>query len=161
MKTLPSQEKNKEAVKEYSWALIIMSIIFLPGGVFISRDYSQIINMRSLTRNSNPPIEINFTLYFLPKAVELLLCIVVFVSATFVLKFSERWRNILVYSLIVSIIYLAVLPIVTYYNFDRILHGLDLTSELIGNYAEAVVLSAFFIVIIIKLSKEEIRLLFK
>ena len=126
MKTLPSQEKNKEAVKEYSWALIIMSIIFLLGGVFISRGYSQIINMRSLTRNSNPPIEINFTLYFLPKAVELLLCIVVFVSATFVLKFSERWRNILVYSLIVSIIYLAVLPIVTYYNFDLLLHGLDL-----------------------------------
>ena len=161
MKTLASQEKNKEAVKEYSWALIVMSIILLLLGVFVSRGYSPMINMRSLTKNFNPPMEINFTLYFFQKAVELLLCIVVFLSATFVQKFSERWRKILLYSLIASIIYLFVSPIITYYNFDRLIHGLDVTSKLIGNYAAAIVFSAFFIVIIIKLSKEEIRLLFK
>ena len=161
MKTLASQEKNKETVREYSWALIVMSIILLLLGVSVSRGYSPMINMRSLTKNFNPPMEINFTLYFFQKAVELLLCIVVFLSATFVQKFSERWRKILLYSLIASIIYLFVSPIITYYNFDRLIHGLDVTSKLIGTYATAVVLSAFFIAIKIKLSKEEIRLLFK
>ena len=118
------------------------------------------IKMQLITKNFNPPIGINFTLYFIQNAVELLLCVLVYVSAVYVLKFNNVWRQVLVYGLITSIIFLMVSPIISYYNIDNVIVGVDKIPRLIWRYSLSIILSAFFIFVIIKLSKEEVKLLF-
>jgi len=119
------------------------------------------ITMQSITKNFEPPVGINFALYFVQNAVGIILCVVVFVSAAFVLKYNNRWRKVLVYELIVSTIFLMISPIINYYNIDNIIVGVNKIQRLIGYYFLSISLSAFFITVIIKLSKEEVKLLFK
>jgi hypothetical protein len=119
------------------------------------------ITMQGITKNFDPPIGINFTLYFIQNAVELLLCVVVYVSAVYVLKFNNVWRQVLIYGLITSIIFLIMSPIITYYNVHSIIEGFPKISRLIWSYIWSIIFSAFFIFVIMKLSKEEVKLLFK
>ncbi|MEW6654748.1 MAG: hypothetical protein AB1394_14950, partial [Bacteroidota bacterium] len=134
--------------------------------------YLAMITMQSMTKDFNPPVEINFILYFIQSATELLLCIIVFVAATFVLKYKNLWRKVLVYGLIASILFLMVSPLVNYYNFlpvsikipginENSMMSVAKTSILVWSYTWSIIISAFFIYIIMKLSKEEIKLLFK
>ena len=161
MEAVVSQEKNQKLVKTLSWILIFVSAIVLLRSIFFSHGYSAMITMQGITKNFNPPIGINFTLYFVQNAVELLLCAVVYISAVYVLKFNNMWRQVLVYGLIASIIFLIVSPVINYYNVHSIITGFPKTSRLIWSYIWSIILSAFFIFIIMKLSKEEVRLMFK
>jgi protein-S-isoprenylcysteine O-methyltransferase Ste14 len=161
METLVSQEKNQKLVKALSWILIFVSAIVLLRSIFFSQGYSAMITMQGITKNFDPPIGINFSLYFIQNAVELLLCMVVYVSAVHVLNFNKKWRQVLVYSLIASIIFLIMSPIITYYNVHSIIVGFPKTSRLIWSYIWSIILSAFFIFVIMKLSKEEVKLLFR
>jgi len=161
MQVAVSQEKNQKLVKAMSWILIFVSVIVLLKSIFFSHGYSAMITMQGITKNFDPPIGINFSLYFIQNAVELLLCVVVYVSTVYVLNFNNKWRQVLVYSLIASIIFLLVSPIITYYNIHSIITGFLKTSRLIWSYVWSIILSAFFIFVILKLSKEEVRLLFK
>lgn len=52
METFAKQEKNKEAVKEYSWALIVMSAVLSLGGLFVSYGYPSMINMKAVTKRN-------------------------------------------------------------------------------------------------------------
>ncbi len=161
METAVSQEKNHKLIKALSWILIFVSAIVLLRSIFFSQGYSAMITMQGITKNFNPPIGINFSLYFIQNAVELLLCMVVYVSAVHVLNFNKKWRQVLVYSLIASIIFLIMSPIITYYNVHSIISGFPKTSRLIWSYIWSIILSAFFIFVIMKLSKEEVKLLFR
>lgn len=161
MEAAALEKKNQELVKALSWILIIISTLVLLISIFFSRGYSAMITMQGITKNFDPPIGINFTLYFIQNAVELLLCVVVYVSAVYVLKFNNKWRQVLVYSLIASIIFLIVSPVINYYNVHSIITGFPKTSRLIWSYVWSIILSAFFIFVILKLSKEKVRLLFK
>ena len=170
METAALEKKNQELVKALSWILIIISTLVLLISIFFSRGYSAMITMQGITKNFNPPIGINFTLYFVQNAVELLLCAVVYISAVYVLKFNNKWRQVLVYCLVASIIFLIVSPIINYYNLPALkiqppgggnYVNVSKTSELIWAYSWSIIVSAFFIFVIMKLSKEETRLLFK
>jgi len=161
METLVLQNKNRETIKVFSWILIVISTIGLLSSLFVSNGYSSMITMQSITKNFEPPVGINFALYFVQNAVGIILCVVVFVSAAFVLKYNNRWRKVLVYELIVSTIFLMISPIINYYNIDNIIVGVNKIQRLIGYYFLSISLSAFFITVIIKLSKEEVKLLFK
>ena len=170
--SVSQEEKNKELVKILSWILIVISALVLLGSIFLLRGYSAMITMQSITKNFDPPVEINFTLYFIQNAIKLLLCAVVFVSAAYVLVFRNFWRKILFYGLIASVIFLIVSPIIDYYNLPTITINLmpgverekmyvSKTSLLIWSYAWSIIFSAFFVYVILKLSREEVKLLFK
>ncbi len=170
MEIAVSQEKNQNLIKTLSWILIFVSAIVLLRSIFFARGYSSMITMQRITKNFDPPIGINFTLYFIQKAVELLLCVVVYVSSVYVLKFNKKWRKVLVYSLITSIDYLIVSPVINYYNMPALkiepigggsYVNFSKTSVLVWSYVWSITLSAFFIFVILKLSKKEVRLLFK
>lgn len=161
METVVLQNNNRDTIKVFSWILIVISTIGLLSSLFVSNGYSSMITMQSITKNFDPPIGINFTLYFIQNAVGILLCVVVFISAAFVLKYNNRWRKMLVYGLIISIIFLMISPIINYYNIDNVLVGVNKIQRLIGYYFLSIILSAFFIYVIIKLSKQEVKLLFK
>lgn len=171
METLVLQEKNRKVIKIFSWILIIISTIVLLGDLSASNGLSAMITLQSITKKFDPPVQINFTLYFTQYAVGLLLCVVIFISATFVLKFRERWRKVLVYGLITAIIFLMISPIINYYNYPVVKvaspssipkHWIYLSkaSILIRSYFWSIVLSAFFIVVIMRFSKKEVTLLF-
>src|SRR3989339_304987 len=106
MEALVLQKKNQKTVSIFSWSLIVLLTIVLLSSFFVSRGYSAMITMQGITKNFDPPIGINFTLYFIQNAVELLLCVAVYVSAVYVLKFNNAWRKVLVYCLVASIIFL-------------------------------------------------------
>ncbi|MCL6100534.1 MAG: hypothetical protein M1391_18405 [Bacteroidetes bacterium] len=165
------QAKNQRTVKTFAWILIAISVLLLLRSIFTLQSVSAIIMIKDLTRKFNPPMDINYTPYFIEHAIELLLCIVVFVAATFVLKFENLWRNVLVYGLTVSIIFLLISPLVDYYNLapwgiepmtsiDKRIMNITKTSMLIWSYTWSIIFSAFFTVVIIKLSKKEVRSLF-
>ena len=171
METSYVQAKNQRTVKTFAWILIAISVLLLLRSIFTLQSISAIIMMKDLTREFNPPVDINYTPYFIEHAIELLLCIVVFVSATFVLKFENLWRSVLVYGLTVSIIFLLISPLVDYYNLapwniapmtsiDRKIMNVAKISMLIWSYTWSIIFSAFFTVVIVKLSKEEVKSLF-
>ncbi len=161
MEGVVSQEKNQKLIRTLSWILIFVSAIVLLKSIFFSRGYSAMIVMYGITKKFDPPIGINFTLYFIQKAVELLLCVVVYVSAVYVLKFNNKWRQVLVYSLIVSIIFLIMSPIFTYYNVHNGIEEFPKTSRLIWSYVWSMILLAFLVYVIMKLSQDEVKALFK
>lgn len=165
------QEKNQKFVKILAWILIVLSALVLLKSIFALQGYSAMITMQSITKNFNPPIGINFTLYFIQSAIELLICVVIFVSATYVLKFRNQWRKMLLYGLIASIIFLLVSPIINYYNMPNVsvkmpgineneMMSVAKTTILVWSYTWSIIISALFIYVIMKLSKEEIKLLF-
>ena len=120
MEEVVNQAKNQKLVKILSWILIVASVLVLLKEVFLTQGYLAMFNMEQITKNFDPPIEINFTLYYIKSGIEFLLCIVVFVSATFVLKYKNFWRKVLVYGLIASIIFLFVSPLIDFYNFPTV-----------------------------------------
>ena len=172
MKASYVQAKNQRTVKTFAWILIAISVLLLLRSIFTLQSISAIIMMKDLTREFNPPVDINYTPYFIEHAIELLLCIVVFVSATFVLKFENLWRNVLVFGLTVSIIFLLISPLVDYYNLapwgiepmtsiDKRIMNVTKTSMLIWSYTWSMIFSIFFTVVIAKLTKKEVKSLFE
>lgn len=107
-----SQEKKQELVKTLSWILLIVSALLLFLNLFFSKGYSTMLSMLGISKLYNPPLEFNFNLYLfiIQFVIEMLLCVVVFISASYVLKYNNIWRKVLVYTLIVSIVFLFVSP---------------------------------------------------
>jgi len=172
MEEIVTQQKNQKLVKTIAWILIVLSALVLLRSVFSLQSLSTIVTLKGITKNFNPPVELNYAPFIFQSAIELLLCVIVFVSASYVLKFKKIWKQVLIYGLIASIIYLFVSPLINYYNptflaidalNDLQKKMLDEVREsfLIWSYTWSVIISAFFIYTIIKLSKEEIKLLFK
>jgi len=161
MEAVVLQEKNQKLIKALSWILIFVSAIVLLKSIFFSRGYSAMVTMQGITKNFDPPIGINFTLYFIQNAVELLLCVAVYVSAVYVLKFNNAWRKVLVYCLVASIIFLIASPIITYYNVHNGIEEFPKTSRLLWYYFWSMILLAFLIYVTMKLSQKEVKALFK
>lgn len=161
MELTATQGKNQKLIIVFAGILIGISTLVLLNSLLMQRGYASMIAMSMMTRNFDPPLEINFTLYFIQNAVELLLYITLFISSVFVTKFKKSWRIVLVYCLTALIIFLVISPIINHYNIDKVIIGVDTTSNLIRSYSWSLILSAFFIVVIVRLSKEEVKLLFK
>jgi hypothetical protein len=85
----------------------------------------------------------------------------VFVIATFLLKYQNKWRKALIDILIVAVIYFILSPIINYYNIDKVLYGDYANTKLFWSYLWSIILSSIIIVAIKKLMKEEVRMLFK
>ena len=173
METLVSQEKNQKLVKVLSWILIIITTLLIVRNIFGLFFYSYIIKQLSHYPDSpSHAATINYAIFLIENAIELVICSVLFVSSIFVLKFSNTWRKVIVYGLITAIIYLIVFPLINYYNsqsllsipnktFGKEIFSVSLTSLLIRSYAISILLFGFFAFLIAKLSKNEIKLLFK
>lgn len=115
METLTVQKKFKKELTLICGVLIGVSTLALLGFLFISQGYTGKITMQMISGKSHPSIGIDYTLYFVQDVIELLLSVIVLVSATFVLKYRDIWRRMLLYTLITSIIFLLVFPIINYY----------------------------------------------
>lgn len=173
MEVSVSQEKKQELVKALSWILLIVSALFLFLNIFFSKGYSTMLSMFGISKLYNPPLEFNFNLYlFITQfLIEMLLCVVIFISAIYVLKYNNMWRKVLVYALIVSIVFLFVSPIISYYNCpllkieyfserDQMIVNASKTSRLVWSYIGSLLVAGFFSYVIMKLSKEEIKKIF-
>ena len=139
-----TKSNNVKIIKFLSWALSIGSAVILLKLLFMHDGYLSIYNKYSITKNFDPPIDYNFTSFLIFGILETLLCIVIFIASTFVLKLDEKWRNILIFSLGASIIVSFASPKLMYYP-----------------YLWSAILSLFLLAIIIFLSRKEIKVLFK
>ena len=106
--------------------------------------YLGIFNKYQITKSFDPTLDYDFTYFLIFGILETILCISVFVSSTFVLKYKESWRKVLIYCMSLSIIVLFVSPKLMLYP-----------------YLWSILLSAFLLTVIIKLSQKEIKVLFK
>lgn len=172
MDDLIQKNKEQKTVKIFSWILIAGSVFVFLKVLLVLNGYAGMINMQQMSKNFDPPIQMNFTLYFVLNGIELLLNILIFISAVFVLKYSDLWRRILIYALIFAILYLLISPILSYNNFmmrDTIMiKGMEKemlksvkSSLLIWSYFWSVVISIFFFVVIKKFSNKKTKELFE
>lgn len=171
MEVLVTEEKNKKLIKTIGWILFLISVfVLLKNSVFPS-EYSDKLTRMKIVENFDPPARIDYTIFFLQRGLEVVFCLVVYLSAAFVLKFNKSSRKVVVYSLGAAIIYLVIYPLVNYYfppidvelysERDQAIVNELRRSKLIWSYVWSVLLSAFCIYTIRKLSNEEVKLLFK
>lgn len=160
--------KNHTQVKLLSWVLIILSGIVMIRTIFAIHGYRSVITMQHITNNY---LDLNTTLYFAQAAVELILCMLVFISSVFVQRYNEFWRQVLIYSLVTAILFLAFSPLGDYYNMSKIppppfaseerevLHNLK-AGLLYWSYTWSIIFSVLFMYVIMQLSKAEVKVLF-
>lgn len=171
MGELTVEEKHKKLIKTIGWILISISVfVLLKNSVFPS-EYSDKLTRMKIVENFDPPARIDYTIFFLQRGLEVILCLAIYLTAAFLVKFNKTSRKMLIYFLSAAIIYLVIYPLVNYYfppvdiemyrEQDRVIISELWKSELIWSYVWSVLLSAFFIYTIHKLSKEEIKLLFR
>lgn len=171
MDDLIQKNKEQKTVKIFSWILIAGSVFVFFKVLLVLNGYAGMINMQQITKNFDPPIQMNFTLYYVLSGIELLLNILIFISAVFVLKYSDLWRRILIYVLIFAILYLLISPILDN-NFmmrdTMMIQGIEKeilkfakSPFLVWSYFWSVVISLFFVVVIKKFSNKKTKELFE
>lgn len=167
-----NEEKNKKFVKTTAWILIVGSVLVLLGRLAVTQGYRAMIEMQLLTKNFDPPFSMNFTIYYIQCAIEIILCIIIFVSSTYILQYKEKFLQLLIYSLIAAIAYLLFYPLFNYFNFPELTMRYDdgtgtkfmkiaKSSMLFWEYLWSIILSAGLFFVIHKLSEEEVKSLFK
>jgi hypothetical protein len=168
MKTENTIETSKRIINFYCWGLIILPIVIWFSHLIITNCYFGMINLEYITKNFIPPVQINFGVYLLASLVELLLCLLLFLSSSFVLKYKNSWRKILVITLIVSILFLFVSPLI----YDMVFQseqvrirlaknnnetaGISRVTIMVWSYIRSIILSVFFLVIIRKLTDKNV-----
>ena len=166
------QQKNQKSVTVLSWVLIILSALVLIRSVIPLQSLSYMVTIKGITKDFNPPVELNFAPFIIQNAIELILNAIIFVSAVFVLKFRNVWRQILIYTLIASIIFLLLSPLSNYFyptflkaeainSAQKELIDAVKESMLIRSYIWTAFISILFIYAIRKLTREEIKILFR
>lgn len=140
---------------------MVISVFLLLRNFVFPNSISSMINFQQATKNFIPPIEINYTLYFIQTGLEFLLYITVYLFATFLLKYQNKWRRRLINLLFVTVIFFILSPIITYHSIDKVIFGNYATTKLIFSYIWSIILAAYFLLSIKILMKEEIKLLFK
>ncbi|MBX3007611.1 MAG: hypothetical protein KF816_06240 [Melioribacteraceae bacterium] len=161
METLVSQEKNQKIVRVLSWGLMVISVFLLLRNFVFPNNISSVINFQQATKNFIPPIEINYTLYFIQTGLEFLLYIMVYLFTTFLLKYQNKWRRRLMNLLLVMVLFFILSPIITYHSIDKVIFGNYATIKLVLSYLWSIILSAWLLFTIKRLTKEEIKYLFK
>jgi K+ transporter len=122
--------------------------------------------------NYIPPRSTALNIYIITAGVKLILALIVFVSALFVLRFKNKWRMRLNYALTVTIILLIATPLINYFTMpDSKIEAIARLGEatkiaaknmfLIWSCFWSIIISSFFIYVIKKLSLGDIRLLFR
>ncbi len=165
------EEVLQKGIKIFAWILIAGSVFVFLKVLLVLNGYAGMINMQRVYQNFDPPIQMNFTLYYVLSGIELLINILIFISAVFVLKYSDLWRRILIYVLIFAILYLLISPILDN-NFmmrdTMMIKGMEKemlkfakSSFLIWSYFWSVVISLFFVVVIKKFSNKKTKELFE
>lgn len=166
------QSEKKKGIQILSWVLIIISVIGLLRNTLYSFGYSEMVHMLSLSKKYNPPLEFNFNLYLfvIQTLIGVILNVAVIVSAIFIMKYKNIWRRVLIYSLILSTIFLLIVPIVEYINwplfesylFNQQQHVVETfrTSKLIGSYVWSITLSTILIFITLRLFNPKFKAIF-
>jgi len=164
-------EKTQKNIKILTWILLVGSGLILLSSLFMVVGFTNMIHLQNLTKDFNPPVHINYTSYFILNAIKLLLSILIFLSSIFVLKYNDNWRKVLVYTLLASILYLLVSPIVHYVYFpmqdlaspkgmEGEMVNMARTSMLAFSYILSFVLIAFVVYTIKRLTNKEVLKLF-
>jgi len=177
MENLTPIEKTQKNIKILTWILLVGSGLILLWSLFMSVGFINMIHLKNITKNFDPPIQINFTLYFILTAIKLLLSILIFLSSIFVLKYNDNWRKVLIYVLFAAILFLLIAPIVNYFNFpmqnfvapkgmgkemlmEKEMLNMAKSSMLIFSYILSFVIIAFNVYAIKKMTNKEVVKLF-
>jgi len=171
MDNLNPIEKTQKNIKILTWILLVGAGLILLSSLFMVVGFTNMIHLQNLTKNFDPPVQINYTMYFILNAIKLLLSILIFLSSIFVLKYNDNWRKVLVYTLLASILYLLISPMVNYVYFPiqdlvppKGLEGemvnMARTSMLAFSYILSFVIIAFFVYAIKKMTNKEVLKLF-
>ncbi|MBX3007629.1 MAG: hypothetical protein KF816_06330 [Melioribacteraceae bacterium] len=161
MNSLKLRKEMQNIVLVLAWGLLIISVFLLLRNIVFLNSISSMINFQQATKNFIPPVEINFTLYFIQAGFEFLLYVTVFLFSTFLLKYQNKWRKRLIIILVVAIIFYSLSPQINYYNIDKIRFHNFADTKLLFSYIWSIVLSTWFLLTIRIMMKEEIKLLFK
>lgn len=171
MEELTVEEKSKKLIKTIGWILITISVFVLLKNSVFSSEYSDKLTQMKIVENFDPPVRIDYTIFFLQRGLEVLFCLAIYLSFAFVLKFNNTSRKMLICFLSTAIIYLVIYPLINCYfppidvesfvKKDQVIINELRKSKLIWSYVWSVLLSAFFIYTIRVLSKTEIKSLFK
>lgn len=172
MEELIVNGKNKKLIKMFAWILIVLSAILFIRSLFALFFYSYAINQLSPSEHPYHFVKPYYSVYIIEYAIESIICVFILVSSMFVLKLKNNWRKVIIYILSVAILYLIVYPIVNYYNHLSLqtianklseinLHNAFTESFSMWYYILPVLLAVFYVYVIIKLSREEIKILFK
>jgi len=166
-----NQVKNQRSVKSFSFNIIIISVAgfvlgFLGIVWYLLKLRSAYPEMSSLPLNGLVQF-MNPGNYIIQSLFQIGISIVLIYSSYYVLKYSEKWRKILVYGLIASSLFLIIAP---FFNTGNI-PNLDLpTNEIWGGAKVKIVTwlflttyltAGYFVLIALKLSREEIKKLFR
>lgn len=162
--------KNQRTVKSFSWNIIFISFLGLVFGLtgvstYISRLGTPYLDLPSssvsdLAKFFNPKY------YIVQSVITIIISSVLILSSYFVLKYYKKWHTILIYGLIAAGIFLIITPIFTAANFPN----LDTTLEIWGSAKIKIVtwlflisylMAGYFIIAVLKLSREEVKQLFK
>lgn len=171
MEELTVEEKNRKLVKTIGWILILISILVLLKNSVFQSEYSDRLTQMKISENFNPPANIDYTIFFIQRGIEIIFCLAIYLSAAYVLKLNKTFRRALIYLLSAAIIYLVIYPLVNYYfppinvelynERDQTIINELRKSKLIWSYVWSILLTTFFIYAIRTLLKKEIELLFK
>ncbi len=157
----------KNQIRWYSWLLILFTLIVFFKYLFDYNGFFSMLKLQVLTKDFNPPANINFTLFFFMKGIELFLNILILITAIFVMSYKNISRKILIYTLLVTIVFYLGTPIIRYaylpqtgissVRLGEMINFTENYSSVIVTYFWPFVTSVFFIITIKKFSKEEIR----
>ena len=172
MKTENSDETNRKVIKLYCWGLMVLSVVIWFSHVFISNSFLGMVNLKYLTRMFDPPLEINFVLFFTANIIEFILCALIFFASIFVLEFKNKWRLFLIIILFLSIVFVLISPVLydlvypsnhvfSYGSPDSYPVNLPRKTIMIWSYIRSIILSTFFLIIIRKLRDKNTIILFR
>ena len=163
--------KNQRSVKSFSWNIIILSFTGFILGLFgivwyLFKIRTTYLDMSSVSLNSLVQL-FNPANYIIQSIFQIGISVMFMFSAYYVLEYSEKWRKRLVYGLIVSSLFLILAPIFSLNNIPN----LDVpTDEIWGGgkikmvswvFLTTYLTAGYFIIAALKLSREEIKKLFR
>lgn len=167
-------EKNQKTIRVFSWIIIIAATLSLFIGVFGLITSPNASSMHEYTKiiTTSVGIKINSYVNIMLDSIKILINALLVFSAVFLLRYKETWRKQVILWLIIAIIYLMISPLLNYIYFPQInfynmknipinIRKIARIHTLMSAYLWSIIWTVFFIVVIVKLNKKEIKLLFK
>jgi hypothetical protein len=165
-------EKSQKNVKRLSWILIVISAILIIRGIFGIIFYSFILSQISSSDNPNHSAAARYIFFLIEVSIEFVIFTILIMASINIGKFKIKWRELIIYCLIAATIYLIISTIINNQLLpstiissttgnEKQIAQINSTYSLVLTIILPILLSVYFIYAIFKLSKEEIRLLFK
>jgi len=165
MENKVSQIRYHRTVSTYSWNIIIISafgLLFALAGIGLTYMTRHI----EFPRVNGLSFFLNPKLYFIPSIFQIPISGVLLISSILVLKGSDKGRKLLIFGLIAAILFLIIIPIITINHIPNLetasaTWGFGKTSMVSCHFFFSLSIAIYFLVALMKLSRDEIKQLFR